>query len=79
MLIKVTEDHIENGRRHETCRCPIALAIKEATGCSNVSVGQQSATIGVYTHILPKEAGDFVRDFDHRKKVVPFEFELEGL
>lgn len=39
MRIRVTEEHIRKGVPFSACDCPVALAIKEATGHGWVSVG----------------------------------------
>jgi hypothetical protein len=81
MLIKVTEDHIKNGRRGSACECPVALAIKEATGCQDVRVGTSRLTIknlgdDCHDFLLPEKVFNFIWGFDHGKKVAPFEFEI---
>jgi hypothetical protein len=77
MLIKVTEDHIRRGRRQSICKCPIALAIMEAVPTRLLIVGPNVVSIDIGEFLLPKEAQDFIGDFDfEKKKVSPFEFEL---
>lgn len=84
--ISVTQEDIDNGRRCHSGKCPIALAAARTGGDLEWSVGSRNAYAYRYTtvgaeirtrHSLPKEARDFVRDFDFHQPVVPFEFDLE--
>jgi hypothetical protein len=42
MIVKVTKEHIKNGKIGNCRKCPVALAIKEATGCRYVEVDNNS-------------------------------------
>ena len=48
MTIKVTQEHIDNGRRAVACGCPVALALKDATG--------RTWTVGCVRRLAPPEA-----------------------
>ena len=90
MKIKVTQEHIHNGRRLSPSSCAVALAIAEQTGAKLVTVGKNEVTLwpnGLATTEsihpapyhdarLPNEVGMFIEKFDSEKPVDPFEFEL---
>lgn len=89
MKVQVTQDHIDNGHRNSAVSCPIALALKETPGATNVSVGIGTASIGygnvlrydykrTYYH-LPWQATEFIDRFDFGDPVQPFEFEMEPM
>lgn len=80
MNFKVTREHIDKGG-HSCNNCPVALAVKEeidkiTPGC-HVSVLVYAINIGGGRYISPGEVVRFVLDYDARKLVAPFEFELE--
>lgn len=83
MIISVTEDDIKNGRRNQCSDCPIALALFRALGWeiginrNYIKISQWYAKIGFVSYLLPKEASIFVCDFDSKKEVLPFEFNLD--
>ncbi len=74
--IKVTEEHIQvaSGGCYD---CPIALALLDETGrrwgVSAVTCFYRSGSLVL---ALPESARQFVADFDARREVLPFEFEL---
>ena len=89
MIIEVTEKHIEDGIRKNCEHCPVALAVREATG-------SRSALVSVYPydeehteielHIpgdkirrirAPKIVDSFASSFDKGIEVHPFTFELD--
>jgi hypothetical protein len=79
MLITVTEDHIRRGRRSSPTSCPLALALREATG--------RAVNVGVwYVYVqgskedipLPNRAASFRAAFDGGYPGVrPFQFQFE--
>lgn len=82
MKVTVTQEHIDNGERYSPHSCPIALAVGEDTSWINrVSVGPGSFAIQhVFSeerYFLPKEAMQFVKQFDSGKHVEPITFEAE--
>jgi hypothetical protein len=80
LLIKITQDNIDKGVRTSPCRCPMALGIKESIGAYKVCVGAEEADInGKFDIPLPQIARDFIRKYDCREQVEPFEFEWEEL
>jgi hypothetical protein len=80
MIIKVTEEHVKNGRRKSRGYCPIALALKDEFGTDcDPRVGDWYIFIG--THKEPYYtfnwiAKSFVDRFDAGGWCPPIEFEL---
>lgn len=79
MRIVVTQGHIDRGRPTCTMACPVALAAIDA-GLRHPTVSRysivQCGRVGTRVRLPPK-AVDFIRDFDQRRVVEPFEFDLE--
>ena len=81
MLIEVTQDDIDNGRRNQPSRCPIALAIQRGTGYFvSAWIGQAvirtqlpKASIEIP---LPECVNQFIAAFDNGDDTAPFSFEL---
>lgn len=82
MKVQVTEDDIRNGVKSNIDRCPIARAIRRATGQGWI-VGSICATIadsaGQRYIILPTCAKRFVFAFDNGMDVEPLDFEFDPL
>jgi len=78
MEIQVIKDDIKNGKRLNECHCPIALAFKRK-GFKSVKVTRHFVEIEGFDFELPNDVKNFVKDFDNKKNVEPFEFKLEGL
>jgi hypothetical protein len=78
MIIQVTKDDIKNGKRLNDCQCPIALAFKR-NGFESVKVTRHFVELEGFDFELPFEAENFVKDFDNKKNVEPFQFKVEGL
>jgi hypothetical protein len=76
MIIKVTEEDIDCGKRHEAHKCPVAVAMKRTFDTSCVGVTESYIRLGSLYYKLPKDVTNFVRDYDRKKPVSPFEFEL---
>ncbi len=80
MIIEVKQEHINVGLKSNCKLCPLALAIKEKTGLET-AVGVTIAEIehaGKYTRYdLPRQAINFIRDFDCSREVYPFFFTLK--
>lgn len=78
--VQVTELDIMLGKKGSCTQCPIAYAVKRATGRKrNVVVNGKYLVIdGAYNNCqqfsLPKKARDFISKFDDGKKVKPFKF-----
>lgn len=77
MKINVTQKHIDDGKKRISDSCPIALAIKAATGRRAVLVSGNEAQFGGKKYPLPTKARNFIRRFDHGSGIRrPFAFEL---
>ena len=77
MKIEVTQQDISEGTPGVCMECPIALAVQRATGDKDASVTPQIVWVGGTFYVLPVTAREFIRKFDGRKDVAPFEFEME--
>lgn len=89
MKVIVTQKHIDQGRRHNPCRCPVALALDDLLvppggPTRYVYVGDESGWVGpdadhAYRFRLPNAAQAFIRNFDETgpKAVSPCEFNIE--
>lgn len=88
IIVNVTQEHIDRGKRKSCEHCPIALAVLETLELSQDGPG--GALLGVadsyvcfynkdsYQSKLPPVAADFIDAFDRDKGFVyPFSFELE--
>jgi hypothetical protein len=80
MLIKVTQEDIDNGERNEPCKCPVALACRRH-GLVEPRVGYAGITDdrapGCPIYNTPWSAREFAKLFDSGKRVYPFSFELQ--
>ena len=83
MKIDINPTHIEKGERRICTACPISLATLEALPGGHIVRTYSSwmeitreADQEVDLYRLPFDAVEFVREFDDRKKVKPFSFEL---
>lgn len=79
MIVSVLQSDIEEGEPRNSWRCPIALAIRRATGSHTVQVFGRQAMIDGQPHALNDECDNFVQVFDvphSRGRCCPFNFEL---
>lgn len=77
MRITVTQQDIDKGEQGEAKHCPIARALKRATG-EQCLVASKICFIGDREDIpLPENAQSFVSDFDCGFPVKPFSFDLD--
>lgn len=76
MRIDVSLSDIRLGIRRSHCDCPIALAIRRATGNHGVFVAYNGVQIGDGMTYLPIEATQFIVAFDNSENVQPFSFDL---
>lgn len=78
LTVHVTEKHIREGRRSNCDLCPVALALKDASG-KPWNVGY----CGAYpadcrsNAFFPLEVTRFIRAFDAQISVEPFTFTLD--
>ena len=77
MIIAVTAEDIQNGERCNPQTCPIALAIKRATG-KQVIVGYDYVVMEGFGKeiLMPRKARDFRERFDNIREGEPFSFEI---
>ncbi len=78
--IEVTQEDIENGKRHSCDKCPIALAVQRTfkeRWIVSATFAAPYQRPGVAD--LPNEAMSFVVAFDADTNVFPFAFELNDL
>lgn len=71
----VTEQDIRNGRRNNATGCPIALAVRRATGCKDVEVSSD-VTIKGQMACSDEHVKRFVIAFDAKRKVKPIRLKL---
>ena len=68
MLIQMTERHIQEGLRTHPCECPVAKAIKDATGLEAiVSPADVMLNVGgnrTVCYVWPREIKQWIRHFD---------------
>lgn len=76
MVIKVTQQHIDNGIPCKPSRCPIANALKEHFAGCVVTVIYSICFISNELHHLPSEVSKRIGQFDQGGEMEPFEFEL---
>ncbi len=76
LTFKVTQDHIDRGIPIKSKHCPLALAIQEATGQYDVSVGGWTLTLDNTTYYVPNNMRDWVLDFDLGRPVKPRTFNV---
>lgn len=77
MKIEVKAKHIRRGLRGDPKHCPIALAVDELLGITNVYVENQEIYLGKTRIYLPLVAQNFIEIFDEKKSLAkPFEFEI---
>jgi hypothetical protein len=85
MLIKVTQAHIDNAKYNDGYSCPIANACND-TDAFEHDIGQSKVFVQVSRvwkwkstvgYKLPLVARYFIQAFDARRKVEPFEFEID--
>lgn len=78
MKIRVTREDIERGKRTDSCRCPVARAVRRATRKKFVAVGVEDIDVGSQVTVpTPSIVATFIRAFDARRPVQPFAFDLE--
>lgn len=77
MKINVTKSDIRSGVRYKYDKCPVARAIKRATGKKNIIVIPTGVLCGKKSMRLPNIAAEFISDFDAKRLVEPFSFNLK--
>lgn len=81
MKITVTQEHINNGSRFNTNKCPIALAVREQfPKAHRIVVGSKDIYVERWFlrhYKLPEVATVFIYNFDNIIPVQPIEFEAK--
>lgn len=83
VLIKVTQQDIEQGKRHMCDYCPVALAAKrtlpwaKVVNYSGIHDGAYRIQKGSKTAHLPEIASDWIRAFDRGDRVEPINFYVD--
>lgn len=75
-VVEVTNRDINHGLMHSCEDCPVARALRRATGTRSVSAGYGSCGIGKRSFCLPIAVDRFIRAFDGRGPVKPFKFRI---
>lgn len=82
LIIDVTQEDIDEGKRFEPCGCPVALAVQKKIPERRVIVYSHKIQIGedeIFVE-LPPSAKEFICKFDKKSNdkspVSPFSFEL---
>lgn len=81
IVVKVKDEHIEQGKPGDCWRCAAAMALQAATKDDHANVYRHDYELMIEVHgmSIPAPVGlrDFVWNFDHeREKAKPFEFEI---
>ena len=82
MRVSVTAEHIARGCPEEGTRCPIALAVQEATGRETIVDGSFISCYtskGLRSYRAPREVQKFICNFDAGRSVFPSTFIIPGL
>lgn len=78
--ITVTQSDIERGKKLDPWDCPVARALRRASKERSVSAGMGFMFIGPKKRRIlwqtPPEVRAFISDFDGKKDVKPFEFDM---
>lgn len=79
-IIKVTQDHIDRGRRYDKKECPVALAMMDQ-GFEDVSVGYGGFAFFTekkqrYAMELGPNMSRYIYAFDIGRNVGPYTFEI---
>jgi len=80
MIIQVTQVHIDEGVPLMCSECPVALALLAHFDSVSIDGGMISAT-KINQHVLQKQPAivkRFIGNFDNRRPVEPFYFEVEA-
>jgi len=81
MEINVTQGDIDAGDRCNGYHCPIALAVRRRLAMDMIQVSPSILEVYIdntwKSYSLPKEATEFIQNFDKGKEVHPFTFIAE--
>lgn len=79
VAISVTAEDIADGQRGVTNRCPVALAVRRATGIKAVSIRSTQGVLygNEYRSFdLPAEVREFIALYDAGQAVEPLAFDI---
>lgn len=91
LILEVTQEDIDNGKRRNCSLCPIALALMRKFNLDPSEDSLDAARVGLTMasifpvmdrkrksqyFYLPDEASEFIKDFDSKLPVKPFSFTL---
>lgn len=85
MRIEVTADDVRKGKRMDSARCPVAIAINRARGffhrmrVGRTAVASRITWIGCTPILNSINVSRFIAEFDAGHEVAPFTFDLPGL
>ena len=81
MNVTIMQKHIDSGAPRSCGKCPVALAVNDATGLVTASASIDEIRVGVTVCIVPREVQTFIGMFDiyGPDRVEPLTFELEPL
>lgn len=76
-LVPVSGCHISDGTMSDSENCPVALALKFATGRKNVQVNEDHIVVGRKEYLMPRSVKRFIAKFDNFQPVDSFRFILK--
>lgn len=80
VMVNVTQEDISDGLRFNAFECPVAIALRRATGkdcaCNDRGLWNFSADYTNLYRKLPKSVRDLPRKFDQGKPVTPISFKI---
>ena len=74
--VSVEARHIAAGVRGKGTKCPVKLAMSEATGRDDCGAMKRHLRVGLRSCPVPPEVTDFIHRFDTGLPVEPFTFTL---
>jgi hypothetical protein len=84
MRVQVTEEHIKAGKPWDSYQCPVALALQDRLDVDEEAVVADGNLLSVVmkygdydTAVTPPVVSRFMADYDARRRVLPFAFEVE--
>lgn len=75
--VVVTQEHIDNGERDQSLKCPVALALGDGTEVYGPDCAPLGRPIGDPFVTLPGEVAAWIYRFDAGEPVEPFEFDID--
>ena len=86
VTIEVTQELIDNNHSYINGRarsCPVANAIRHATGTTDINVSSTGVLIALQYYPFPSKVGTYIRELDHcnvmgvKPTVQPFTFTID--